>query len=101
MPVRVGSSEGLGSTARGEPRRRRRAKCTGIAFAYWTLMRQRFELAQETLSPPPPPAVNYGSAFRVAAAPLTDQTQRIERQRFVAAKCCRLSSDCRCADLGA
>jgi len=35
-------------------------------------MRQRDELAQESLNPPPLPAVNDGKAFRVAAEPLTD-----------------------------
>jgi hypothetical protein len=45
MPVRVGSSEGLGSTVCGGQSRDEMLKHTGIAFAYWTLMRQRGELA--------------------------------------------------------
>ena len=72
MPVRVGSSEGLGSTVCGRPSQCESAKHTGIAFAYWPLMRQLGELAQEQLSPPPSLAVNESRAFRVAAEPLTD-----------------------------
>jgi hypothetical protein len=100
MPVRVGSSEGLGSTVRGGPGRCESAKHTGIAFAYWPLMRQLGELAPLPLSPPPLPAVNEGSAFRVAAEPLTDISQRIERLRLVAAKRCSLSCLRRGADRG-
>ena len=72
MPVRVGSSEGLGSTVCGGPGRCESAKHTGVAFAYWPLMRQLGELALLLLSPPPLLAVNEGRAFRVAAEPLTD-----------------------------
>jgi len=78
MPVWVGSSEGLGSTACGGSSRYEMVKHKGIAFAYWPRMRQRGELAQEPLSPPPLPAVNEGRTFRVAAEPLTDISQRIE-----------------------
>jgi hypothetical protein len=59
------------------------------------------DLEQTLHSPPPSPAVNEGRAFRVAAEPRTDQTQRIERQRFVAAKRCELTLLRRCADCGA
>ncbi len=72
MPVWVGSSEGLGSTACGGPSRDEMVKHTDIAFSYWPLMRQLGELAQALLSPPPSPAVKEGRAFRVAAEPLTD-----------------------------
>ena len=45
MPVRVGSSEGLGSTVCDGQSRDEMLKHTGIAFAYWPLMRQHVELA--------------------------------------------------------
>ena len=80
--------------------RRVRAKYKGIALPDLTQMRQRGELTQEPLSPPPSLAVNEGRAFRVAAAPRTDQTQRIERQRFVAAKRRKLSLVRGSTDLG-
>ena len=72
MPVWVGSSEGLGSTACGEQSRCEKAKHTGIALSNLQVMRQRDELTQEPRSPPPSPEVNEGRAFRVAAAPRTD-----------------------------
>ena len=58
---------------------------------YWLPMRQCSELARELLIPPPVTAVNEGRASRMAAAPRTDWTQRIDRQRSVAAKRCDLN----------
>jgi len=72
MPVRVRSSEGLGSTARCEPDLSEDPKNRGIDLHNCSLMRQRGELVPALLTPPRPPEVNSGKAFREAAAPRTD-----------------------------